>query len=763
MRVKKMSIDRRDFLKFVIGGAVGTVISPLPWVSMDEVAKWTQRWAPLPDKGGAVSFIHSTCKLCPGGCGIRVRLIEEKRAVKIDGNPDHPVNRGGLCPLGLAGLQYLYLDQNRVKAPMKRTGMRGGGDWKPVSWDEALSELSGRLKELRQKNLSHTVAFLNGEGDGTQAFLAGRFLKAYGSPNYIRPYHPRELEEIITQNMHGLRSRINYDLPRSDYVLSFGCALLDGWGNPCWTAQAFEAWRQEDRKDRPKVVQIDTMATPTASLADEWVAVKPGQEAFLALGLAQAILENGWFVKGLPGLDEIRTYLKKYFPWDRVTQETGIEQGTIQRIAREFSSARQPVALWGKGKGDLPGSLFQAQAVHLLNILTGSINRPGGAFLQSGFSFNSWPQTPLDETAGKGLSQSRTDEAFSSKYPKTGNLEFRFFTNIAQNKLYPINALFLNETNPVFSLDESIIRQALDRIPLVVSFSSFMDETSALVDWILPAPTFLERWDDSTYSVGVPFPVYGLTKPVLPPLYDTRSMGDTLIQLAKKIGGTVEQALPIENMQGAIKQTAKGLYDSKKGRLSGGPATQAEKNPSGSLDSFDKFWEQLIAQGAWYGEDIKGESGKTFNFVSMLQEPVRLTEKPVNTSFPLWLIPQSLLLLQSGYWANPPFLTKLLGEETLKHKDLVVQIHPRTAKKLSLFEADRVELRSRKGKLMARVHLFEGATPDCVFAPLGLGHQAFDPTLKGKGANLYPLLDTQEDPITGLLTAGVTPVSIKKI
>ena len=72
-----MAIDRRDFLKFVVGGAVGTVISPLPWVSMNEVAKWSQRWAPIPEKGG-ILYLASTCKLCPGGCGIRVRLIEER-------------------------------------------------------------------------------------------------------------------------------------------------------------------------------------------------------------------------------------------------------------------------------------------------------------------------------------------------------------------------------------------------------------------------------------------------------------------------------------------------------------------------------------------------------------------------------------------------------------------------------------------------------------------------------------------------------------
>jgi anaerobic selenocysteine-containing dehydrogenase len=127
------------------------------------------------------------------------------------------------------------------------------------------------------------------------------------------------------------------------------------------------------------------------------------------------------------------------------------------------------------------------------------------------------------------------------------------------------------------------------------------------------------------------------------------------------------------------------------------------------------------------------------------------------------MVPQSLLLLQSGYLANPPFLTKTLGRETLIKNILVVQIHPDTARSLSLWEGDRVEIQSVKGKIKARIHLFEGARPDCVFVPLGMGHKAYDPTLKNRGANPYPMLDSQEDPLTGLDLTWVTRVKIKKV
>jgi menaquinone reductase, molybdopterin-binding-like subunit len=761
-----MAIDRRDFLKVVIGGAVGTVISPLPWVSMDEVAKWSQRWAPIPEKGED-SYIYSTCKLCPGGCGIRVRLIERKRAVRIEGNPYHPVNRGGMCPLGLAGLQYLYQEDIRVKSPLKRAGARGAGEWKPISWEEALSEVTSRLKELRQNNLPHTVALLNGEGEGSQARLAARFLQAYGSPNYIQPFQSKDLEAILTQTLHGVRTRMAYDLPKSQYVLSFGSALLDGWGNPCWTAQAFQEWRRDSLQGRAKVIQIDTMATTTASLADEWIAIKPETEGVLALGLAQVMIEKGWintdFVRTkISGLEELKGLLNKDYRPDQVAGETTISPEMIIKLARDFSAARQPIALWGKGKGELPVSLFEAQAVHLLNLLTGSVNSPGGVYLQPEFSTASWPKLSLDKTTRKGIAQPRMDGAFSAEYPKTGNLAGRFLANAILKKPYPVNVLLINEANPV-SFGGKNILQAFDRIPFIVSFSTFMDESTLYADLVLPSPTYLERWDDHYGCLGVPFPVYGLTKPILPPLHETRSLGEAILSLAKNLGGSVQAALPFENMEQVIKLSAKGIYDSRRGRLTDGPPPGGGKTIL-SFESFDKFWEQMVTQGTWYDPENKGESGKKRWDLSSSTLKVRASGKPQpSQEYPLWMIPQSLLLLQSGYFPNPPFLTKYLGEETLINNHLVVQIHPQTARTASLKEGDRVEIKSDNGKIEARIHLFEGARPDCVFVPLGMGHKAYDPTLKNRGANPYPMLDTTVDSLTGLDVAWSTRVKIKKV
>jgi menaquinone reductase, molybdopterin-binding-like subunit len=763
-----MPVDRRDFLKFILGGALGTVVSPLPWVSMDEVAKWSQRWAPIPEKGESAA-ITSICKLCPGGCGIRVRVIQKERAVKIDGNPNHPVNRGGLCPLGLAGLQYLYNDEIRVKNPMKRDGARGEGKWKSISWDEALSQIASRLTDLRKKDLGHTLVFLDGEGEGSQAQLVNRFLKAFGTPNYLHSFQSRDLEEVLTQSLHGVRAGLTYDLPNAQYILSFGSALLDGWGNPAWVAQAFQEWRGNSSKGRARLIQIEPIASTTASLADEWLPIKPGTEGILALGLAQIIIDKDWYNKEYvqsraSGLADLREFLNSRYAPEQVAGETELPKETLVNLAKAFSSAKQPLAVWGRGKGEIPVSLFEAQAVHLLNILSGSVNRPGGVYLQTGSAVASGPKLALDSIAEKGLSQPRADGALSAQYPRTGQRMESLFENVTLNKPYPVNVLMIYETNPAFHWSPEFSMRVLDQIPLVVSFSSFMDETTRYADLVLPVPTFLERWDDQINCLGVPYPVYGLVKPVLPPLYDTRPLGETILSLAKKLGGTVQAALPFENMESLLKQTAKNIYDSKKGRLADGPVPESGKYGSASFESFEKFWEQLVAQGAWYHLENAFEEGKgkwDLN-PAPLKTVVPKTNK-TKSDYPLWMIPQSLILLQSDYWANPPFMTKYLGVETLNGNRLVAQMHPQTAASLSLQEGQLVAIQSANGKITAQIHLFEGARPNCLFVPLGLGHRAFDPTLKDRGDNPYPILDTEVDPLTGLKVGWATRVKITKV
>lgn len=184
-----MTLRRRDFLKAVTVAAAAAGSAPL-LSSCGRAARASAGGsrASLPPRGSPESWVVSTCGACPGGCGIRARVVAG-RLVGIAGNPLHPVNRGGLCPLGLAGAQVLY-HPDRLRGPLLRSGAGGTGELRAATWNEALARVTGRLRDLRGRGLSHAVAIVDGTR-GLSRRLAARFLTAYGSPLHLdgRPWN----------------------------------------------------------------------------------------------------------------------------------------------------------------------------------------------------------------------------------------------------------------------------------------------------------------------------------------------------------------------------------------------------------------------------------------------------------------------------------------------------------------------------------------------------------------------------------------------
>jgi anaerobic selenocysteine-containing dehydrogenase len=225
-----MELNRRNFILSLVGGAVGTQLTPLPWKLTDDIAIWTQNWpwVPVPEVG---KFTHtrSVCNLCPGGCGIEVRKVD-KRAVKIEGRTDYPVNPGGICPLGMGGLQLLYNESIRHTGPMIRVGPRGSGIFKDITWNEAINILAGRIFDLRKKGNPEAVVAVDGNrAESTMAVTIERLLQAIGSPNYVRIPSMEDTYRMANSLMMGNDCPMAYDLENADYILSFGSGLLDGW------------------------------------------------------------------------------------------------------------------------------------------------------------------------------------------------------------------------------------------------------------------------------------------------------------------------------------------------------------------------------------------------------------------------------------------------------------------------------------------------------------------------------------------------------
>jgi anaerobic selenocysteine-containing dehydrogenase len=803
-----IAFNRRNFIKLVLGGAVGTALSPIPWKMADDSTIWTQNWpwVPVP-RVGAVSQANTVCQLCPGGCGIEALKIDH-RPVKIEGRPDYPTNPGGICPLGAGGLQLLYNENIRYTEPMKRMGPRGSGEFVAVSWDQALQELSDRLVDLRRQRRPDAVVAVDGNPSrSSMALLIKRFMEALGSPNYMRIPDVEDTYALVNLLMEGYRGPMSYDLENADFVLSFGCGLLEGWGAPGRVLNAWGLWRSDPRKGKTTVVQIEARASNTASKADQWLAVRPGSEAALALGLAHVIIAEGiydkdfvdhhafgfedWTAEGGRARRGFKSMVLERYALAAVAQATGLDADLIVAVAKGFAAAKAPIALCGKGKGNLNGDLYEFMAVQSLNALVGNINQSGGVLVHDRPLPDSWPEIGPDATASEGLRRARLDQAGTEVYPFSGSLVGNLADTILTSVQSPVDTILVFSANPVYTLpDGGAFRSALKKVPYIVSFSPFKDETAAMADLILPDHVSLEKADDVVWPPGLPSPFYALTQPVVEPLYDTRHSGETLLRLAKMLKGSVAEAFPWEDYEGVLKTRAKGFFESGR-RQSGDP-------------SFEEMWRKLATGGFWYQprHDQEGSQGLfqtpsgKFEFFSQRIETAlgdltrgRSTQAALRgmglgddehmacmphyvapeaaveedqEKYPLLLLPYDLINISSGWLPNPPYLNKTLFDHQLRKGESFVELNPETAAKYNLKQGDRIIIESARSALKARLNLFEGAMPGILFIPTGFGHTAYDAYQRDKGVNPNDIIAGGTDRLSGQLVWWNTRVRVKK-
>ena len=747
-----MKIDRRSFLSLIVGGAAGTALSPLPWKMMDDSAIWTQNWpwTPVPEVG-EVTNINSVCSLCAGGCGISVKKIDN-RVIKIEGNPDSPVNKGGICSLGLAGPQLLY-GQTRIKTPMKRVGKRGENKWENISWDDGIKEVAEKLGALRSKGKASTVGAILGRDKGTIYGLFERFLTAYGSANLMHMPSMLDACNMSTHFMNGVQGLTGFDLENSDFILSLGSGLLDGWGSPVRMFKANSTWKE----NKVMVVQVEPRLSNTAAKADKWLPIKPGTEAAMALGCANVIINESLFNK-----DFVENYSFGFEDWtddygnahkgfknlviegyspEKVSEITGISKSDIVNIARQFASASTPLALCGQGQGSAPGSLNLYMAVHALNALAGSINTKGGVWTLPEPNYINWPESKIDASAKAGLSEGRIDGAGSSEYPYSKSLLSRLPEIINSAKESPLQTLIVCEANPLYALPGTeTVQKAFDRIPFIISLSSYMDETALNADIILPNHIYLERYEDISAPSGLQIPFIGLTKPVIEPLYNTKHAGDTIIAIGKALGGSIAGSLPWKNYQECIETVLADQWE-----------VLAEKGFSADLNysppAWNKAFETPSSKFEFFASAIYDAGNKEKKSIPLF---THVTPEGDSASFPLTLVSYESMRLANGFIGDPPFVMKTISDTVLKKNLSCIEINPVTAGKFGLANGNQALLSTPQGSVTVKICLSEGIMPGILALPKGLGHESNDKYLAGKGANFNQLVNPLSDPVTGM-------------
>ncbi len=479
------TLDRRRFLS-VLGVSAGGGALALSGCTTDRVQKLVPYLVQSEDQiPGLATWYASTCTECSSGCGLHVRT-REGRAVKLEGNPDHPVNLGKLCSRGQASLQGLY-NPGRIRAPMARGA---DGRFTEITWDEAIARLAGKLNEAGGR-----IAVVSGAARGTFSDLLAEWTAALGGRLVRHETFDHEPLRAANRQVFGLDQIPAYDFGRAKYIVSFGADFLDSWGSMVENQLGFAQSHGFGEGDVAKFVYAAPRRDLTGLNADEWLPIKPGSEAALALAMAYVLVSDRGDSHGLAAA------LSAYTP-AMAAQETGVPAERIERLAREFSGARPSLAIAGGIASQHAAATQVCAAVNVLNFVAGN----------------------LGETVRFGADLPMAD----------GHAELAKLAQAMDGG--EVAVVLVHDANPVYTLPRaSGFADRFSKVGFKVSTSMYLDETASLCDLLLPQHHSLERWDDARPRAGV----WGLMQPVMEPVFNTLPAGEILLRIGKKAAGAL--------------------------------------------------------------------------------------------------------------------------------------------------------------------------------------------------------------------------------
>jgi anaerobic selenocysteine-containing dehydrogenase/Fe-S-cluster-containing dehydrogenase component len=481
---KPAALDRRRFLKVLGVSTAGT--AALTGCS-DHVEKLVPYLVQSEDQiPGVATWYASTCTECEAGCGVHVRT-REGRAVKLEGNPEHPVNRGKLCSRGQAALQGLY-NPDRVRAPMARNA---SGAFEEIGWEDAIGRLVAKLGPAAGK-----VAAISGAGRGTFSDLLNEWTAALGG-RVVR-YRALDHEPLKAANktLFGRDEIPAHDFARATYILTFGADFLGSWLAPVEASRGFAQSHGFNEGRSAKHVFFGPRLNLTGLNADEAHTVTPGSEPALALAIAGLLVsEHGRSAAGLG--DALAAHTPEV-----ASKASGVPVEVIRRIAKELAAARPSLVIGGGVESQGPGAVELATAVSLLNHAAGNI----GETVLFGADLDAGDGVGALEELGRALDAGQ------------------------------VAVLLVHQANPLYTMPKaSNFAARFAKAGYRVSTSLYLDETAAQCDLLLPNHHALERWDDARPRAGV----FSLMQPVMEPVFRTMNTGDVLLQVARKAGGAL--------------------------------------------------------------------------------------------------------------------------------------------------------------------------------------------------------------------------------
>jgi molybdopterin-containing oxidoreductase family iron-sulfur binding subunit len=487
-------LDRRDFLKLVGVGA-GTAAT----ACSDPVEKLVP-YVVQPENvtPGLSTWYASTCMECSAACGLHVQS-REGRPIKLEGNPEHPINRGKLCARGQASLGRTY-HPDRYAGPLMRSA---AGALESASWDDARAELVGRLKAAGGQ------AWIMGApvGPSLDGVLT-QFASAAGLAGRIvyEPFAHEALREG-TRAVFGVASLPIFDVGEADLLIDLGSDFLDTGRSPVENSQQFADARdvKQNEYGGTRLISVGPRLDLTTTSADRWIPAKAGSEGLVALALAKAVFD----VRGVPaGIDaaDVQGFLAAS---DAATaaSRAGIERSDLDALVDALVHAKHPLVMPPGVASTTTSATSTAATVMLLNALIGAVGR----------SVVIPPEGDAPAAANFAEIKGLVDAMQAGK----------------------VKLLVIHDTNPVYSLPAELgFADALAKVDFVVSFASLKDETSEAAHLVLPDHSAMESWGDAAPRPGV----RSLVQPTVRPLLDSQALGDTLLAVIRDLGTETPQS-----------------------------------------------------------------------------------------------------------------------------------------------------------------------------------------------------------------------------
>ncbi len=703
---------------------------------------------------------HRACNLCEAICGLEIQL-EGNRFVSIRGDGDDPLSQGHICPKAVA-LQDLHHDPDRLRRPVRRTG----DGWQEIGWDEALDEAATRLRAVQGAHGRDAVALYLGNPhvhDSGGLLYGPLLMRALGTRH-------RYSATSVDQLPHHLVSRLLYghqlllpvpDVDRTQFLLIVGANPAVSNGS-LMTAPGVRRRLRAIRERGGTVVVVDPRRTETAELADRHLFVRPATDALLLFALAHTVFEEGLADPGrlarhTDGIDQVRELARDFAP-ETVAASVGIEAEEIRRLARDFCSAPSAVCYGRLGVSVQSFGATCQWLVNVLNLVTGNLDRPGGAMFTS-------PAVDLltqqsRGRSGRWASRVRGLPEFGGELPVVTMAEDMLAEGTGR-----VRALVTLAGNPVLSTpDGSQVDRALAGLDFMLAVDFYVNETTRHAHLILPPTAALER---DHYDLAFHLLAVRNTARYSPPLFgpdpDQRHEWEIMLGLVTRLGG------------GGLRRGFERWW---MGKL--GPAGMIDlalrRGPYGSgFLPFRKGLNLRRLRELPHGVDLGPLQPRlpdrlftTENRIDLaptilVDDVARLRARrgdlsqEASAEWPLSLVSRRQLRSNNSWMHN---YQRLMGGRDR----CTLLMHPEDAARRGLDDGVRVRVGSRVGEVEVPLEVSDEMMPGVVCLPHGWGHQREGVELRTArghpGASVNDLTDCEAvDPVSG--TAALTGVPVE--